>query len=75
METGCFPVYTYIIFLEDVSLPERSDGHSYSFRVGLLEFSHQSCLLDSKMDFIGILANYFQLDIFSILRHLGTLGT
>merc|ERR1719446_355243 len=46
---------------------KRRDGDSNPFGVGFLEFSHLGGLFHPEMDFVGILANNLELNIFRII--------
>merc|ERR1739838_1260869 len=46
---------------------ERCDWDSNPLRVRLLEFAHLSGLLHPEVDFIGILSNHLQFDVFRII--------
>jgi len=47
--------------------PKRSNWNPDPLTVALFEFTHLRCLLHSEVDFIGILSNHLQLDVFSII--------
>merc|ERR1712131_49234 len=49
--------------------PEGGNWDSDSFSIGLLQLSHLSCLFDTKMDFVAVLSNNLQLDVFGIFAH------
>ena len=51
------------------SLPEGGNWDSDSFSIGLLQLSHLSCLFDTEMDFVAVLSNNLQLDVFGIFAH------
>merc|ERR1719446_855529 len=46
---------------------KRRDGDSHPLGVGFLEFSHLGGLFHPEMDFVGILANNLELNIFRII--------
>merc|ERR1719336_3105228 len=48
---------------------EGGDGHAHPLRVGLLQLSHLSRLLHAEVDFVAVLPDNLQLDVFSILGH------
>ena len=48
---------------------ERGDRNTNTLGVGFLQLAHQSCLLDSEVNFIGVLAHNLQLDILGIFSH------
>ena len=51
-------------------LPEGGDGDPDPLSIGLLQFSHLSGLLDSKVNLIAVLANNLQLDVLGVFSHV-----
>merc|ERR1719219_2764948 len=49
--------------------PERGDGDAHPLGIGLLQFTHLSCLLHSEVDFIAVLPNNLQLDVLRVFSH------
>merc|ERR1739838_304021 len=47
--------------------PQGCNGDTNPLGVGLLQFPHLSSLLHPEVDFIGILSNNLQLDVFSVI--------
>lgn len=62
----------YVVSVNCLNLPEGGDGDSNSLSVWLLKFSHLSCLLDTEVDLVAVLAHDLQLDVLSVvLAHDG----
>ena len=49
--------------------PEGGDRDAHTLRVRLLQLPHLGGLLDSEVDFVGVLSDHLQLDVFSLLGH------